>query len=35
MKKIDEMEEMVEVNLTEAEKKQNLTVDALIEITVL
>ena len=31
MKKIDEMEEMVEETLTEAEKKQNLTVDALIE----
>ena len=31
MKKIDEMEEMVEENLTETEKKQNLTVDALIE----
>ena len=31
MKKIDEIEEMVEENLTETEKKQNLTVDALIE----
>ena len=31
MKKIDEMEEMVEETLTEAEKKQNLTVEALIE----
>ena len=31
MKKIDEMEEMIEEAQTEAEKKQNLTVEALIE----
>ncbi len=31
MKKIDEMEEMIEEVQTEAEKKQNLTVEALIE----